>query len=120
MTKEKVDILFFSRSALLQSEEEKQTKGQLYLEKRPRGKFLCFKKGNITNEIYLTKKMYKSLNRFTSGIKMERFYDFDDITEDDVYYIMDKRFPRQHVVLPIKSKEKAAFITQMFKYVEKK
>jgi len=139
MTKAKVIVLFFSRDALLQTEEEKKLTGQLYLEKRPRGKFLCFKKGETTTEVSLTKKMYKNLNRFTSGIVMERFYDIetddmagvwdqdDDISEDDIYYVMGGRHLNPHgrqitfpINIPPKSKEKAVFVMQMFKYKEKK
>lgn len=141
MNRSKVDILFFSRDALMQSEEDKKTIGQLYLEKRPNGKFLCFKKAETITAILLTKKMYKSLNRFTSGIRMERFYDVegenieediwdqdDDLCEDDVYYVKRDRGlcsgGRQYnlpavTIPPIKTKEKAIFVVQLFKYVPK-
>ncbi len=129
--KASVDILFFDRDALVQTEADKKLKGQLYLEKRPRGKFLCFKKADVVTSILLTKKMYKSLNRFTSGVRLERFYDVeeygeydqdDELTEDDVYYIRDRRQTNLPMIVntPSKPRVLAPFITQVFQYVEKK
>ncbi len=134
-----VDILFFDRDALAQTETDKKLKGQLYLEKQPRGKFLCFKKADVVISILLTKKMYKSLNRFAYGVRVERFYDVeeyeendqdDELTEDDVYYIRnreirDRRYGNQTTLpaiinTPPKPRVLAPFIIQVFQYVGKK
>lgn len=133
MNRGKVDIIYFTRDALLRSEEEKKKRGELYLEKRPGGKFLCFKKGDKITAIQLAKKMYKSLNRFSSGVRMERFYDIEDDwdqddgpTEDDIYYVrggrhlnLPGRYTTLPAVIPPKPKEKAAFVVQVFQYVQR-
>lgn len=136
MTKGKVDVLFFDPNALILTESEKRIKGELYLEKRPRGKFLCFKKADVVTAIPLTKKMYKNLNRFTSSVRLERFYDIEaeiaeedvesELTEEDVYYIMGgrhlnsgKQVCKQSTIIHTsgKIKEKMPFVVQVFKYV---
>ena len=136
MSKGKIDVLFFNPNALILTESEKRITGELYLEKRPRGKFLCFKKADVVTAIPLTKKMYKNLNRFTSSVRLERFYDIeaeiagedveDELTEEDVYYIMSgkhlnsgKREYNQPTIMhtPGKIKEKMPFVVQVFKYV---
>jgi len=137
MNNQKVDVLFFDTNALTIGETEKRVRGYLYLEKRPSGKFLCFCRGDDITAIKLTKKMYKNLNRFTSGVRMERCYDpeteweeecnnDEDLDENDVYYIMDRRFPRQRgwqsnlpATVPTVPKAKAPFIVEMFRYKEK-
>ena len=127
--KASVDILFFNRDALMQTEADKKLRGQLYLEKRPNGKFLCFKKADVLTSILLTKKMYKSLNRFTSGVRLERFYDIeydqdDGPTEDDVYYIRNGDRIQTNLLMVINTPPKprilSPFIIQVFQYVEKK
>lgn len=129
--KASVDILFFNRDALILTEADKKVKGQLYLEKRPNGKFLCFEKAGIVNWVLLSKKMYKSLNRFTSGVRLERFYDVeeygeydqdDELNENDLYYIRNGNLPNQTTLPMIINKPKvmAPFIIQVFQYVEKK
>lgn len=145
MTKIKVDILYFARDALTRSAEDRRVRGEMFLEKRPKGKWLCFKKEGTTYSIPLTKKMYKSLNRFTSGIRMERFYgadadeeillqqdmvedsqDYDCEGDESLYYMKGGRALNaggRQCNLPAvsfishKPKEKAAFVTQLFKYV---
>ena len=124
MTKAKIDILFFDPNALVRTESEKRVKGQLYIEKRPKGKFLCFKKGDRVYYLTLTKKMFKSLNRFVSGVKMERFYDLEtdcmgeDIEEGDIIYIPKRNHQTTlPAVIPPKPKIMSPFITQIFKFV---
>ncbi len=94
------------------------SEGTLYLEKRPKGKWLCFRKGHIVKTLKLTKKSYQNLNRFAVGSKTERYiememdYDQDDCC--DVWY--NKWHQNLPVVVPTKVKEKSPFIMQMFIY----
>ena len=118
--KASVDILFFNRDALMQTEADKKLRGQLYLEKRPNGKFLCFKKADVLTSILLTKKMYKSLKRFC-----DIEYDQDDgPTEDDVYYSRNGDRIQTNLLMVINTPPKprilSPFIIQVFQYVEKK
>lgn len=134
--REKIIILYFDKNALILTDEERKTKGELTIEKRPGGKFLCFKKENMSAAVSLTKRMYKSLNRFTAGIRLECYRNInvmemensndvdDDVMEEDVYYVKSGRrlsgrnwYDNLPAVIPTKVKEKAPFITQVFKYV---
>ncbi len=141
-SKMKVEIIYFAKDVLTQTEKERAIHGEMYIEKRPTGKFLCFAKGGVTTILSLTKKMYKSLNRFFSGIKMERYYDINSdeadeilyseldestvLTEEDVFYTEDRYLyiPKNKcnlpTVVPPKPKKKAEFIVQIFQYKEKK
>jgi len=133
----KVEIIYFGRDVLYKPERECNTSGQMYMERRPKGKRLCFKKDGVVTSIPLTKKMYKNLNRFTSGIRLDKYVDKDEeeeffteldeatvVTEDDVYFVAGGRTakaPKQQTTLPAviphKPKEKAPFVVQVFTYV---
>ncbi len=139
--KMKVELIYFDNGTLTRTYGERVINGEMYLERRPKGKWLCFRKGGLTTSIPLTKKMYKSLNRFSSGIKEERFYNIEEgeeddtlseldeeciVTEDDVFFMAggrEMKFPKERgnlpavVTTPPKPKEKAPFIVQVFAYV---
>ncbi len=96
--------------------------GALYLEKRPKGKWLCYRKGNIIKTLKLTKKSYQNLNRFAGGSKLERYIEMEtDYDQDDNY--SDVWYTKWHAarenlpaVIPEKVKVKSPFIMQMFIY----
>ncbi len=92
-------------------------KGELYLEKRPMGKWLCFKKRQVVRSIKLTKKSYKNLLRQTVGIRMERFYDYEDMDDEEhAFYYGNSCCMKESKYLK-KPIEKGKFIVQVFQYV---
>jgi len=113
--KYKVTVIFFTMNGGIKDDEVKCDEGEFYLEKRPSGKFLCFKKGIMTKTIRLSKKSYKNLVRLTCGRRLDRYIDLDeDLPDDD--------FPQRRCVtssIPVKKKEKAPFIIQVFKYANR-
>ncbi len=115
--RQKVIVIFFSRSGSMVGNDVTSDKGELYLEKRPMGKWLCFKKRQVVRSIKLTKKSYKNLLRQTVGIRMERFYDYEDMDDEEYafYYgnncLTNPKYQK-------KSIEKGKFIIQVFQYVK--
>ena len=144
MTRVRIDVFYLSESVLTQSQEEKDKNGELYIEKRPTGKYLCFKNRSMQIELHLTKKMYKSLIRFSSGVRMEKYIDVDisklnnqilpdedaqdcDLSEGEFYYVKDRILNGENIVshLPVvvnpppRPIEKSAFVIQVFQYIPK-
>ena len=78
MAKQKVQVIFFKTDSRLTGDEVVSETGEIYLEKRPLGKWLCYKKGNLLKTIKLSKKSYKNLVRFTCGTRMEKYIDEED------------------------------------------
>lgn len=94
--------------------------GTLFLEKRPKGKWLCFKKGNIIKSLKLTKKSFQNLNRFTAGVRIEKYvemeYDQDDEGYCDVWYGWHSKNTNLPATITSKPKVKSPFIMQVFVY----
>jgi len=93
--------------------------GILYLEKRPKGKWLSFKKGNIVRTMKLTKKSYQNLNRFAGGSKTQKYVEMEYDQDDeycDIWYAKWHEKQNLPAVIPNKVKEKSPFIMQMFIY----
>jgi len=107
-----------------------------YIERRPRGKWLCYRESNIVMaQMMVSKKSFQSLMRFTSGVQCQKYID-DTTGEEDIGDSFDqdddglveamwsqhrrsgKHYPRQNflpaTITPTIKKEPAPFITQIF------
>ncbi len=140
--KVRIEVIYFEENALLRTVGERIINGEMFLERSPKSKRLCFRKAGLTTSIPLTKKMYKSLMRFALGLKVERYCDSEEEAlngktyalldedmisdEDDIYYTVGGKYLNRSqnednlpaVVTPA-PKQKAIFVVQVFQYVSK-
>ncbi len=98
-----------------------------YLERRPKGRWLCYKEDEkIIAQTRISRKSYQTMMRFTSGVECQRWIDIDtsidemeyDQDDDPAYYwFKNHRSSSTNlpaVVTPVKKKEPAPFIVQIF------
>lgn len=94
-----------------------------YLERRPRGKFLCYKEGkDVMAQMTLSKRSYQSLMRFVSSVQCQRYIDDNDVAYDQdddgmvegVDYCIKRRGLLNNNLPVVVKKEPAPFIMQIF------
>ena len=104
-----------------------------YIERRPQGKWLCYREGQIImSQMKVSKKSFQTLMRFTSGVQCQKYitddgceyeegqeYDQDD---DSVVEAMWNRHGRRGhgynlpaIITTTVKKEPAPFVMQIFK-----
>lgn len=82
-------ISFFSKKTKMENGEVISEEGGFYLEKKDDIKNLCYKKGDFTTTLLISRKTFQKLKSLTSGIILERASKETFSSMEDEYDEMD-------------------------------